>query len=126
MKNLEQIRARNALKAAREKGSAITGGNDGEVVKKVSPLIINHGLLATVAYSFDEKKTGWKILFNCMAEHLADPGVDIIPKEYTNRDGLMEYLTGSKSDSEILKAATTEAMAWLSYMRRFVEKPQKR
>ncbi|MGV3771289.1 MAG: type III-B CRISPR module-associated protein Cmr5 [Verrucomicrobiales bacterium] len=119
MQNLEQIRARNALAFAK-KGS-IAGDQGGEVIKKISPLIQNHGLLATAAYSFTEKE-GWQKVFDAIADHLADPEIDIIHSSCKDRASLMEFLTRKETGSETLKLATSEAMAWLTYARRFVKK----
>lgn len=119
MQNLEQIRARNALKFGNE--GLVGGANGGEVIKKVSPLIQNHGLLATVAYSFTEKE-GWQKVFDAIARHLSDKDIDIVETSCTDRVKLMEFLTRKETTSEILKLATTETMAWLTYARRFVKK----
>jgi hypothetical protein len=115
MQNLEQIRARNALKLGR-----VSGEKGGEVIKKVAPLILNHGLLATAAYSFE--KEGWQKVFDAIAQHLADPDVAVVRSDCDNHKKLMEFLTDPKTTSETLKLATAEAMAWLTYARRFVEK----
>jgi CRISPR/Cas system CMR-associated protein Cmr5 small subunit len=119
MKNLEQIRARNALAFAAN--GPLSGDKGGEVIKKIPSLIINHGLLATAAYSFTEKES-WQKVFDAIAQHLADPDVGVLPRECTNRQKLMDEMTGSQASSERLKQATTETMAWLSYARRFVKK----
>ena len=66
MQNLEQIRARNALQFANQ--GALSGDKGGEVIKKVAPLIQNHGLLATAAYSFTEKEA-WQRVFDAIAQH---------------------------------------------------------
>lgn len=119
MQNLEQIRARNALEFSRKGG--ISGDKGGEVIKKISPLILNHGLLATAAYSFTEKE-GWQKVFDAIAQHLADKEIAIVGESVKDRQALMDYLTGKNATSETLKLATSEAMAWLSYARRFVKK----
>jgi hypothetical protein len=116
-KNLEQIRAANALEAAKKK---IAGTNDGEVIKKIPPLIMNHGLLAVGAYAFDEK-TGYKDAVDAIATHLAHPDIKLIPDDCNNTAKLMEYLS-TKADSATLKLCTAEAMAWLEYARRFIKK----
>lgn len=116
MQNLEQIRARNALKLG-----PVSGEKGGEVIKKVAPLILNHGLLATAAYSFSEKE-GWQKVFDAIAQHLADPDVAVVRNDCDNREKLMKFLTDPKTTSETLKLATAEAMAWLTYARRFVKK----
>ncbi len=120
MKNLEQIRARNALQFSKD--HVVAGKQGGEVMKKISPLVLNHGLLATCAYSYAENNEGWKKVFDAIAAHLADPEIGILPKDKVTRDGMMQALTGKESNSELLKRATAEAMAWLSYARRFVKK----
>ena len=119
MQNLEQIRARNALHFANQ--GAVSGDKGGEVIKKVAPLIQNHGLLATAAYSFTEKK-GWQRVFDAIAQHLADKDIDIVSHEVKDRQTLMKFLTQPGTTSETLKLATAEAMAWLTYARRFVKK----
>lgn len=137
MQNLEQIRARNALKCA-ENGTFM-GKNGGEVIKKIPPLILNHGLLATMAYSFrdedstngesensskdkEQKGKGWREAFDAIARHLADKDVAVVPGSVKDRKSLMDYLTAPSTTSETLKLATAETMAWLNYARRFVKK----
>ena len=119
MQNLEQVRARNALTFAHS--GAVSGKQGGEVIKKVSPLIMNHGLLATAAYSFSEKE-GWQKVFDAIAAHLSDPAIGILPAGTNDHGKLMTCLTGKDATSELLKLATAETMAWLTYARRFVRK----
>jgi hypothetical protein len=116
MQNLDQIRARNALLLG-----TVSGDKGGEVIKKVAPLILNHGLLATAAYSFSEKE-GWQKVFDAIARHLADTDIAIIPSHCTDREKLMTFLTDKTTTSETLKLATAETMAWLTYASRFVKK----
>jgi len=119
MQNLEQVRARNALNFADQ--GAVAGEHGGEVIKKVAPLIQNHGLLATAAYSFTEKEA-WQQVFDAIALHLADKDIGIASDKVKDRRTLMEFLTEPGTTSETLKLATAEAMAWLTYARRFVKK----
>jgi hypothetical protein len=119
MRNLEQIRARNALNFAKQ--GTVPGENGGEVIKKVGPLIQNHGLLATAAYSFTEKG-GWQRVFDAIAQHLADEDIAIVSSDVNDRQALMEFLTQTGTTSETLKLATAETMAWLIYACRFVKK----
>lgn len=121
MQNLEQIRARNAITFANQHGAKVAGTQGGEVIKKLPPHILNHGLLATAAYSFTEKE-GWQLTFDAIARHLADPDIAIVPASVTDRAKLMDFLTKKETTSEVLKHATAEAMAWLQYARRFVKK----
>ena len=115
MRNLEQIRARNALKCP-----TATGEQGGEVVKKIPPLIMNHGLLASAAFAYDDKKEGYGVVFDYIAKHLADPEVGILKTSSTDLQKMMAELT--EGDSNLLRKATNEAMAWLTYARRFVKK----
>jgi hypothetical protein len=121
MQNLEQIRARNALRCAQQDGALIVGPQGGEVIKKLAPLILNHGLLATAAYAFTQKE-GWQVVFSHIARHLADPDIAIAPSPTQSHDQLMTFLTGANASSETLKLATLETMAWLTYARRFVKR----
>lgn len=122
MQNLEQIRARNVLNFS--KTGAVSGDKGGEVIKKIPPLILNHGLLATAAYSFTEKE-GWQKVFDAIAVHLADKDIGVVPETVKDRQTLMGFLTSKDTTSESLKLATAEAMAWLQYARRFVTKGDK-
>jgi hypothetical protein len=119
MQNLEQVRARNAFKLSQS--GTIRGDDGGEVMKKVAPLIQNHGLLATAAYSWSEKE-GWQKVFDSIAAHLADPAIAILPEGCSDREKMMTHLTGPSASSEVLRLATAETMAWLTYARRFVKK----
>ena len=119
MRNLDQIRAANALNFAKQ--GAVSGDKGGEVIKKVAPLLQNHGLLATAAYSFTEKE-GWQRVFDAIAQHLADKEIAIVSSEVKDRSSLMTFLTQPGTTSETLKLATTETVAWLTFARRFVKK----
>ena len=121
MQNLEQVRARNALRCQKEDGTLIVGPQGGEVIKKLPPLILNHGLLATAAYAYTQKE-GWQTVLNHIARHLADPEIAIAPAGTQKHEQLMAFLTGPEATSETLKLATLETMAWLSYARRFVRR----
>lgn len=121
MQNLEQIRARHALEFAESNAGRISGEQGGEVIKKIPPIIINHGLLAGIAYSFTERE-GWQLVFDAIATHLSSPKIGIVPPRVKDRADLIDYLTGSETTSEVLKRATTETMAWLEYARRFVRR----
>jgi CRISPR/Cas system CMR-associated protein Cmr5 small subunit len=121
MQNLDQIRARNALRCKEEDGSLIAGPQGGEVIKKIPSLILNHGLLATAAYAYTQKE-GLQLLFNHVARHLADPDIAIVAATVEDHADLMNYLTGPDATSETLKLATAETLAWLGYARRFVRR----
>ncbi|MDR1613467.1 MAG: type III-B CRISPR module-associated protein Cmr5 [Planctomycetota bacterium] len=118
MKNREQIRARNALQAAAMGNPA--GRNEGDVVKNIPTLIMNHGLLAVGAYAFDDKNTGYKVVIDALASHLADPEIALVPPDCQDTGKLLKHLVDA--DSAKLKLVTAEAMAWLNYARRFYRK----
>lgn len=124
MKNLEQIRAANALAYANA-GQNTRGREGGNVLKKLPALVMSNGLLAAGAFAYAQpENSGWKSCFNYIAKHLAHKDISIVPAEITDLDKLMKYLS-SEADSRTLKQATEEALAWLSYARRFEKSPQK-
>ncbi len=121
MKNLEQIRAANALAYA-DAGVNTRGAKGGEVVKKLPALIMSNGLLAAGAFAYAKGEgEGWYVCFDHLAQHLAHPDVAVVPGTRTNLKELLEYLT-KEADSATLKQATDEALAWLCYAKRFVKK----
>ena len=122
MKNLEQIRAAAALAYANTKVKK-TGLEGGEVVKKLPALIMSNGLLAAGAFAFAKgDEEGWSLCFDHLAQHLAHPDVAIVPVTANKLRSLLDHLSND-ADSATLKWATEEALAWLSYARRFVRKP---
>jgi CRISPR/Cas system CMR-associated protein Cmr5 small subunit len=122
MKNLEQIRAANALAYANA-GINTRGQQGGNVLKKLPALVMSNGLLAAGAFAYAQKTdSGWRTCFDHIAKHLSDPEIGITPGQ-DNLDKLMEFLSG-ESDSQVLKLATEETLAWLSYARRFEQGPE--
>jgi hypothetical protein len=121
MQNFEQIRARHVLAFAQNHGARVAGDQGGEVIKKISPIIMNHGLLAAMAYSFTERE-GWQLVFDAIARHLSSPEVAIVPASAVDREKLIGHLTQENTTSETLKRATDETMAWMEYARRFVKR----
>ena len=121
MKNLEQIRAANALAYARA-GLEMRGKQGGNVLKKLPALLMSNGLLAAGAFAYAQKsESGWRTCFDHIAKHLAHPDIAIAPGQ-ENLEKLMLFLSAS-ADSQILKLATEETLAWLSYARRFEQNP---
>lgn len=122
MKNLEQIRAANALAYAKA-GLGTRGKEGGNVLKKLPALVMGNGLLAAGAFAYAQKAdSGWRTCFDHIAKHLAHAEIAITPGQ-DNTDKLMDFLA-AKADSQILKLATEEALAWLSYARRFERSPE--
>ena len=118
MKNLEQIRAANALAFA-DAGLNVGGQQGGNVLKKVPALIMGNGLLAAAAFAYAQSDNGWKNCFDHIAIHLANNDIGIITIQNNDLKKMMTFLTGNQADSQTLKLATEEALAWLGYARRF-------
>ena len=122
MQNLEQIRARNAFAYSRDDSAAKGGQDGGEVIKKIPPMILNHGFLATAAYGMDQKQRAWGAAFTAIARHLSDPDIRHLPDGCDNLEKMLRHLTRHEATSAELKIVTGEAMAWLNYARRFVQR----
>jgi len=118
MKNLNQIRAQYALRAAANK--EFKGEKGGQVVKKVPTMIRENGFIGALAFAM-EKKGGYIEVFEEMLKHLRDPRVGAIRSDTVSNAGkLLEYVC--EGDSSRLREVTAESMAYLSYLRRFATK----
>ncbi len=115
MQNLEQIRARNAYEAAT--GTSYRGANDGEVVKKLPAYIRTNGILAAAAFA-SEKKSGYDGAFNAVIKHLYDRKIVMS----NSLDEFLRELSSVSTTAEKLRSVTSEAMAYLNYLRRFAKK----
>jgi CRISPR-associated protein Cmr5 len=120
MKNLAQIRAASALAFALS--NVDKGGKEGgEAIKKIPPMIMTNGLLASIAFSIERKqqglqRPGYSAIFDAISKHLASEDINIL--SCNGAANLLQKLT--ETDSQTLKLATAEAMEWLAYARRFV------
>lgn len=120
MNNLEQIRASNALAYAHGSSEKV-GKEGGNVLKKLPALVMTNGLLAAGAFAYAQKDNGgWQACFDHIARHLSHKDVSILPSSCSDLRSMMEVLS-TRSDSQTLKVATEESLAWLSYARRFVK-----
>jgi len=115
MKNYEQIRAKNALTAADK--YKFKGENDGEVVKKIPNLIIDNGILATCAFATERGK-GYENVFRAIIEHLSDSEIGLLRSKDMPVNDFIKHL--SEISSADLRHITSETMAYLNYLRRFV------
>ncbi len=122
MRNLEQIRAKNALAAAPTIGRGVGGGR--AVAKKVPAMIIDNGFVGAMAFAVeDADKNGYQSVFKAILIHLKDAGMMYgITKDENNLSGFLRELC--EKDAVILRAITAEALAYLNYLRRFA-KPDK-
>jgi CRISPR type III-B/RAMP module-associated protein Cmr5 len=120
MENLDQIRADNALVACSLKPPSSQRPAHHRVaeqaVTKLPALIVNNGLLAAVA--FVQKKGGELLTaMDAVAWHLADTRISRLPQDCGNSQGMVRHLTAS--NSLVLQLATTEALAFLSFLKRY-------
>lgn len=106
--NIDQIRARNALRSS----GVATQESEGDALSGYPSLIINNGLIATLAFSVDKGGQHERIA-SAIADHLKDRGI----VKTSNAENLRDKLCGSESST--LRLATTEALAFLSYLKRF-------
>jgi CRISPR type III-B/RAMP module-associated protein Cmr5 len=128
MNNLEQIRARNALVCSVKcppdspQRNVLARKNEGDALSGYPSLIINNGLLATLAYSLQQRdKPNEQPLriANALGYHLGNlvDGENMVAPKQATGEGLRDKLT--ESDSYHLQRCTTEALAFLSYLKRF-------
>lgn len=123
MKNLDQIRAKNAHDAV-QRGVQGRGVQDGDALSGFPALIVNNGLLSTVAYAISKKdKGGYREICDAIARHLADPAISLLAGQAT-MPGLRDHLAAQ--DSAALRLCTAEALAYLNYLRRFAKGEAKR
>ena len=122
MKNLDQIRAHNALlhkdriAASQEGGDAISG---------FPMLVLTDGLLAALAFACESKNQqagarkhpGEYTVATAIADHL-HTGHNRITASAT-ADTLLTELAGQETDI-LLRRATAEVLAFLNYLKRFV------
>ncbi len=120
MRNLEQIRAAHALGTAERTTKA--------AVSKLPAMIMANGLLAAAAFASEKKKDGTspkrpdlKKAMDGVAEHLARPELHLaVLANATHTEALIQRLSASTSLD--LQRATAEALAYLSYVKRFATK----
>lgn len=114
MKNLDQIRATNALALA----GPLADPEGGNALSGYPSLIIANGLLPTLAYSIDKGKKHLAIA-NALAHHLANLADEenLVAPEQPTAHGLRKKL--AEADSDHLRRCTSEALAFLSYLKRF-------
>ncbi len=116
LRNLAQIRALNAVKAAKD--GVFAGQNGGEVAKKVPAYIIESGLLGALAFAL-EKGGGHRAVFQAVLTHLQSVE-DPTARNAAGPEAWFEAL--AKAPVSELRAATAETMAYLAFLRRFAKK----
>ena len=113
MQNLDQLRAAHAIREAT--------ATDKASVSKLPAMILTNGLLGALAFATEEGKKPrekMKAAADSLASHLSK----LIPEigAVTNGQSLATKLAGG--DALTLQRATTEALAYLSYLKRFAPK----
>lgn len=125
MQNLDQIRAAAAY-AAKDDTSK-------QAVAKLPAMIMGNGLLAAAAFANEVNRDGvakrgrMQAAMASAARHLKHPihGITAIPEvadEQTPReviDNLTHGLTSGRANSMDLQRATTETLAFLSFLKRY-------
>jgi CRISPR type III-B/RAMP module-associated protein Cmr5 len=125
--NLEQIRATNALRTASHSESNARATK--RHVSKLPAMILTNGLLGALAFA-SERKAGTERKRPEMnaaavgiAQHLADPRLQLPGlTSCRDADSLLQAL--GKLQSLDLQRATDEALAFLSYLKRFAVSPE--
>lgn len=115
IQNLEQIRAKHAFEAKEN-----CKKEDGDALSGYPSLVINNGLIATLAFSI-EKKGQHKAVADAIAIHferLPDTFGNLLKENEATAQGLLKAL--QNSDAIHLRRCTDEALAYLSYLKRFV------
>lgn len=117
MQNLNQIRAKHVLEFAN--AGNVSGKNGGEVIKKIPPVIMNHGLLTALAYSMDKTNEAWRKVFDAVAIHLSSKEMGMVPPEKSTAEFMLDYLVSEASSTQ-LRDVTAEVAEWLNFARRLV------
>jgi len=113
VQNLDQLRAAHALAAA--------ASTDKSSVAKLPGMILTNGLLATLAFACEpgkKNREGQLAAADSVAKHL----VATLPELIGASTGTALGDKLAKGDALTLQRATTEALAYLSYLKRFAEK----
>ena len=113
LQNLEQLRAAHALLK--------TDRLDRQAINKIPALIINNGLLAAAAFSLGESRSGMRAAFEATTDYLKQRG-HLASNTPATPDGLIDHLSRRAATSADLQRATSEALAYLAYLKRFAKK----
>lgn len=115
VRNLEQIRAKNAYAARESIGMGKEGGR--AVAKKVPAMILANGFIGALAFAIEDNG-GYLTVFNAIIRHLHDACLDC-GVSATDPARFLDELC--RRDADTLRAVTDEAMAYLNYLRRFAK-----
>ncbi len=115
LRNLEQLRAQHAYAWRDKIGTSKEGGR--AVAKKVPAMIVSNGFLGALAFAMEDNP-GHLSVFKAIIDYLHAAKVDcgIAAAEPA---AFMDALCAA--DADTLRAVTSEAMAYLNYLRRFAK-----
>ena len=119
MKTLAQLRAANALHASKRPGIG-SGQREGNALSGFPMIIKTDGLLAAAAFAVElnskgrPKQEGASLVLEEVAKHLTSLGIT----KATTATALVHELATAAEASQ-LRRATAEALAFLSYLKRF-------
>jgi len=111
MKNLEQLRAKHALDFVNS-GDIPIGSEGGNILSKLPTMLVADGLLATAAFA-KAKSGGYEKLMGDLFKHLAS--INIVSG--SSIDEQIQSL--ASADAIILQRASSEAIAYANYIKRF-------
>lgn len=128
MENLEQRRAAHALAKAQ---ACRKQDNDGDCLPGYPGLIINNGLLATLAFAMEKsivmgqvsRRAQWWAVSSAIADHLHQLGIVRSQQGEPDAASLRNELISTRCDAFTLRRATDEALAFLGYLKRFAKQP---
>ena len=115
VRNLEQIRAKNAYAARDEIGTGKEGGR--AVAKKVPAMIVANGFIGALAFAIEDNG-GYLTVFKAIIGHLHDAHLNC-GIGATEPGSFLDELCGR--DADTLRAVTAESLAYLNYLRRFAK-----
>ena len=109
MKNLEQIRAKNAMNCQK------TGDSIKDAAKKITTMIMDNGIIATAAFVKEKDDDAFKNVMYGIGMHLSDPEIALMsPRDL--QTGFIDVLCSMEADK--LRLITAETLAFMNYMRR--------
>lgn len=118
MQNLDQLRAAHALSEAKN--------TDKSSVAKLPSMLLINGLLGALAFACEEGK-GKRVAMNAaadaLARHLSNPAL-ALPELANCKTGTALGAQLAKGEALTLQRATTEALAYLSYLKRYALKEE--
>lgn len=115
VRNLEQIRAKNAYAARDKIGTGKEGGR--AVAKKVPAMIVANGFIGALAFAIEDNG-GYLTVFKAIIGHLHDAHLNC-GIGATEPGSFLDELCGR--DADTLRAVTAESLAYLNYLRRFAK-----